>query len=67
MHFEAEGNRKTQLMALLMTVVVVGGTIAYAMTAWQAAVARCAGQEHVRDFLAFGRAGFGRNCGIVHG
>ena len=33
MHFEAEGNRKAQLMALLMTVVVVGGTIAYAMTA----------------------------------
>lgn len=33
MHFEAEGNRKTQLMALLMTVVVVGGTIAYAMSA----------------------------------
>ena len=33
MEFEAEGNRKTQLMALLMTVVVVGGTIAYAMTA----------------------------------
>ena len=32
MHFEAEGNRKTQLMALLMTVVVVGGTIAYAMS-----------------------------------
>ena len=33
MHFEAEGNRKTQLMALLMTVVVVGGSIAWAMTA----------------------------------
>jgi hypothetical protein len=33
MHFEAEGNRKTQFMALLMTVVVVGGTIAYAITA----------------------------------
>ena len=33
MHFEAEGNRKTQLMALLMTVIVVGGSIAWAMTA----------------------------------
>jgi hypothetical protein len=33
MEFEAQGNRKTQFMALLMTVVVVGGTIAYAMTA----------------------------------
>ena len=33
MEFEAEGNRKNQLMALLMTVAVVGGTIAYAMMA----------------------------------
>ncbi len=33
MEFEAEGNRKAQLMALLMTVVVVGGAIAYAVTA----------------------------------
>ena len=33
MEFEAEGNRKAQLMALLMTVMVVGGAIAYAMTA----------------------------------
>ena len=33
MHFEAEGNRRTQMMALLMTVMVVGGTIAYAMMA----------------------------------
>ena len=33
MHFEAEGNRKAQLMALMMTVMVVGGAIAYAITA----------------------------------
>jgi hypothetical protein len=33
MEFEAVGNRRAQLMALLMTVAVVGGTIAYAMTA----------------------------------
>ena len=33
MHFEAEGNRRAQLMALLMTVAVVGGTIVYAMAA----------------------------------
>jgi hypothetical protein len=33
MEFESEGNRKAQLMALLMTVVVVGGAIAYAVTA----------------------------------
>lgn len=29
--YEAEGNKKMQLMALLMTVVVVGGAIVYAM------------------------------------
>ena len=33
MEFEAVGNRRAQLMALLMTVLVVGGTIAYAMMA----------------------------------
>ena len=33
MEFEATRNRKAQLMALMMTVVVVGGAIAYAMTA----------------------------------
>lgn len=33
MEFEAEGNHKVQMMALLMTVMVVGGAIAYAMTA----------------------------------
>jgi len=33
MEFEAEGNRKAQLMALMMTVMVVGGAIAYALTA----------------------------------
>ncbi len=33
MHFEATSNRKAQLMALMMTVMVVGGAIAYAMTA----------------------------------
>ena len=32
MEFEAE-RRKTQLMSLLLTVAVVGGAIAYAMTA----------------------------------
>jgi len=31
MEFEAEGNKRTQLMALLMTVAVVGGAIFYAM------------------------------------
>ena len=31
MEFEAEGNRKAQLMALMMTVVVVGGAIVYAI------------------------------------
>ena len=31
MEFEAGRNRTAQLMALLMTVVVVGGAIAYAM------------------------------------
>ena len=33
MEFEATSNRKAQLMALLMTVIIVGGAIAYAMTA----------------------------------
>jgi hypothetical protein len=33
MEFEAEGHRKAKLIALLMTVVVVGGAIAYAVTA----------------------------------
>ena len=33
MEFEAEGNRKAQMMALMMTVMVVGGAIAYALTA----------------------------------
>ena len=33
MEYEVEGNRKAQLMALLMTVAVVGGAIAYAVTA----------------------------------
>ena len=33
MEFEAERNTKMQLMALLMTIAVVGGAIAYAMTA----------------------------------
>jgi hypothetical protein len=33
MEFEAERNTRTQLMALLMTVAVVGGAIAYAVTA----------------------------------
>lgn len=31
MEFEADRNRKTQLIALLMTVVVVGGAIVYAI------------------------------------
>ncbi len=31
MEFEAERNTKTQLIALLMTVALVGGTIAYVM------------------------------------
>jgi hypothetical protein len=33
MGFETESNRKVQLAALLMTVLVVGGGIAYALTA----------------------------------
>ncbi len=33
MEFEAERNSKTQLLALMMTVVVVGGAIAWAMSA----------------------------------
>ena len=33
MEFEAERNTRTQLMALLMTVAVVGGAIAYALAA----------------------------------
>ena len=33
MEFEAERNTKTQLMAFLMTVAVVGGAIAYALAA----------------------------------
>jgi hypothetical protein len=33
MEFEAERNSKTQLLALLMTVMVVGGAIAWAMMA----------------------------------
>jgi len=33
MEFEAQRNTKVQLMALLMTIAVVGGAIAYAMTA----------------------------------
>jgi hypothetical protein len=33
MEYEAERNSKTQIMAMLMTVMVVGGAIAYAMTA----------------------------------
>jgi hypothetical protein len=32
MEFEATGNRKAQMTALLMTVLVVGGAIAYALT-----------------------------------
>lgn len=32
MGFEATGDRKAQLMALLMTIAVVGGAIVYAMT-----------------------------------
>lgn len=31
MEFEAERNTKTQIIALLMTIAVVGGTIVYAM------------------------------------
>lgn len=31
MHFEAEGNKRTQLMALVMTFAVVGGAIFFAM------------------------------------
>jgi len=33
MEFEVQGNRKAQLMALLMTMAVVGGAIFYAMSA----------------------------------
>ena len=33
MEFEVESNRKVQLVALLMTVLVVGGGIAWAMSA----------------------------------
>ena len=33
MEFEAESNRKVQLMALLLTILVVGGAIAWAMSA----------------------------------
>ena len=33
MEFEVESNRKVQLMALLSTVLVVGGAIAWAMAA----------------------------------
>jgi hypothetical protein len=33
MEYEAERNPKMQLLALLMTVVVVGGAIAWAMAA----------------------------------
>ena len=33
MEYEVESNRKLQLAALLMTVLVVGGAIAYAVTA----------------------------------
>jgi hypothetical protein len=33
MEYEAERNSKMQIMAMLMTVMVVGGAIAYAMTA----------------------------------
>ena len=33
MEFEVESSRKIQLMALLMTVLVVGGGIAWAMSA----------------------------------
>ena len=32
MEFEVESSRKVQLMALLMTVLVVGGAIAWAMS-----------------------------------
>jgi hypothetical protein len=33
MEFEVESNRKMQLAALLMTILVVGGAIAWAMSA----------------------------------
>lgn len=33
MEFEVESNRKVQLMALLLTIIVVGGAIAWAMSA----------------------------------
>jgi hypothetical protein len=33
MEFEVESNRRVQLIALLMTVLVVGGAIAWAMSA----------------------------------
>jgi len=33
MEFEVQSNRKAQLMALLMTVAVVGGAIFYAISA----------------------------------
>ena len=33
MHFDTTSNRKTQMVAMLMTVCVVGGAILYAMTA----------------------------------
>ena len=33
MEYEAQSNRKAQMMALLMTVAVVGGAVIYAMTA----------------------------------
>jgi hypothetical protein len=33
MEFEVERNSKTQLLVLLLTVVVVGGAIAWAMSA----------------------------------
>ena len=33
MDFESQSNRKTQMVALLMTVLVVGGGIAWAMSA----------------------------------
>jgi hypothetical protein len=31
MHYEDTGAKKTQLIALLMTMILVGGTIAYVM------------------------------------
>ncbi len=33
MEYEDTGNRKTQLMAMLMTIALIGGAIAYAITA----------------------------------